>query len=136
MATPTNTISMDYFSMCTVSGHYYTSLLHILLVWTTLGVHYTDFVIVLLKFQYYKHKLYSRGHGMTPTLFLIVPLKFQYYKQKLFNQMYKPGEHHCRMNHSDWRRPPTNCLSLEADTNFFTMHLSYIVGLAVPIGHS
>ena len=41
-------------------------------------------------------------------------------------------ECHCRRNHYDWRRPPNDCLSLEAGTNFikffFTMLLSYIVG--------
>ena len=65
--------------------------LHLLLVCTTLGVHCTVPVIVLLEFQYYKHKLYSWGHGMTPTLFLIVLLEFQYYTQKPFHRMYNPG---------------------------------------------
>ena len=83
-----------------------------------LGVHCTVFIIVLLEFQYYKHKLFSWGRSMTPTLLLTVLLEFQYYKQKLFCQMYKSGGMPLQEEPSDWRRPPNNCLSLEAQTNF------------------
>ena len=34
-------------------------------------------------------------------------------------------ECHHRRNHSDWRRPPNDCLSLEAGTNFF-LHVLFV----------
>ena len=51
----------------------------------------TVVVIVLLELQYYIHKLFSWGCGMTHALFHIVLLEFQYYKQKLICWMYNPG---------------------------------------------